>query len=191
MRISAKFIVPVVLLVAVAGGVYAYTHLQERVSSDDANVDGHISTVAPKINGNVTEVLVKDNQPVKAGDVLVRIDPRDYQAKMALARAALLQAESQSRSAQQVVPWTTETTQSAISAAHAQLAAATAEHDRAGLAFEQASSSELAFAEANVRARQAASERAQADLARMKPLVDKSEISKQQYDSYVAAARVA
>ncbi|MEI9970759.1 MAG: biotin/lipoyl-binding protein [Ignavibacteriota bacterium] len=43
-------------------------------------MDGHISAIAPKITGNVLEVAVLDNQQVKAGDVLVRIDPRDYQA---------------------------------------------------------------------------------------------------------------
>jgi len=56
---------------------------------------------------------------------------------------------------------------------------------------EQASGSDLAFAEANVRSKQANYERAQADLARMKPLVDKAEISRLQYDSYVAAEKVA
>jgi membrane fusion protein (multidrug efflux system) len=186
----AKFIVPVVLIVLVAGGVALYMHYQDRVSTDDATVDGHITAIAPKIAGNVTEVLVRDNQPVKAGDVLVRIDPRDFQAKVAQAKAALAQAVSQERSAQQVVPWTNDTTQSAISAAAAQFADATAELARSRLAFEQASSSELAFAEANVRAKQASNERAQADLARMKPLADKAEISKLQYDSYVAGARV-
>src|SRR5512133_348636 len=100
----AKFIVLFVLLLVIAGAVYAYTHFQDRVSSDDANVDGHISAVAPKITGNVVEVPVLDNQQVKAGQVLVRIDPRDYQAKVDLAKAALLQAQSQSQAAQQLVP---------------------------------------------------------------------------------------
>lgn len=189
-RLRVKIIVPVVLAIAIGAGVATYFHFQDRVSSDDANVDGHISAIAPKIAGNVVEVLARDNQPVKAGDVLVRIDPRDFEAKVAQAKAALLEAESKARSAQQVVPWTNETTQSAMSAAAAQLADATAEQERARLAWEQASSSELAYAEANVRARQAANDRAQADLARMKPLADKAEISKQQYDGYVAAARV-
>jgi membrane fusion protein (multidrug efflux system) len=190
-RSRAKFVVLFVLLIVAAGGVYAYTHLRESVSSDDANVDGHITSVAPKVTGNVIEILVRDNQPVKAGDVLVRIDPRDFEAKVALAKAALLQAQSQARSAQQIVPWTNETTQSAVSAAEAQLGDATAEQERARLVYEEASTSELAFAEANVRARQAANERAQADLARMKPLAEKAEISKLQYDAYVAAAQVA
>jgi membrane fusion protein (multidrug efflux system) len=190
-RSIVKFIVLFVLLIAVAAGTTVYLHFQDRVSSDDANVDGHISAIAPKISGNVVEVLVNDNQPVKAGDVLVRIDPRDFQAKVAQAKAALLQAESQAQSAQEVIPWTRDTTQSAVTAAAAQIADATAEQERARLAFEQASSSDLAYAAANVRSKQAASDRAQADLARMKPLADKSEISKLQYDSYVAAAQVA
>jgi membrane fusion protein (multidrug efflux system) len=190
-RSHAKYVVIFVLLIAAAAGTAAYLHFQNRVSTDDATVEGHVSAVAPKIAGNVIEVLVKDNQPVKAGDVLVRIDPRDFQAKVSQTKAAVMQAESQLQSARQVVPWTNETTQSAVAVAGAQLADANAELERARLGYEQASGSELAFAEANIRARQAANDRAQADLARMKPLVDKAEISKQQYDSYVAAARVA
>jgi membrane fusion protein (multidrug efflux system) len=123
--------------------------------------------------------------------VLLRIDPRDYQARVDIARAALLQAQSQLHTAQTVVPLTSETTQSGASGASAQLADALAELDRARLAYEQASSSDIAVEDANVRAKQAGSERAQADLARMKPLLDKAEISRLQYDSYQAAARVA
>jgi membrane fusion protein (multidrug efflux system) len=190
-RSKAKYIIIFVLLIALAAGIAFYLHFQDRVSSDDANVDGHISAIAPKISGNVVEVLVLDNQAVKAGDVLVRIDARDFQAKVALAKAALLEAESKAHSAQQVVPWTNATTESAMAGAAAQLADARAEQERARLSFEQASSSELAYAEANVRAKQAANQRAQADLERMKPLSEKAEISKQQYDSYVASALVA
>jgi len=181
----------VLLLLAVGGGTAAWLHFRDRVSSDDANVDGHISAVAPKISGNVVEVAVLDNQPVKTGQLLVRIDPRDYQAKVDMAKAALLQAESQAHAAQQMVPLTDDTTQSASTAASAALADAEAELQRARVAYDQASGSDIAVAEANIRSRQASNDRAQADLARMKPLVDKAEISHQQYDAYVAAARVA
>lgn len=179
-----------VLLVGTAA-VWTYLHFQDRVSSDDAQVDGHITAIAPKISGNVLEVVVKDNQHVKAGQVLVRIDPRDYQAKVDMAQAALLQAESQLRSAQVTVPMVSEATQSGTSGASAQLANAIADLEHARLSYEQAASSDIAYAEANVRAKQASNERAQADLARMKPLLDKAEISQLQYDSYLAAARVA
>ena len=170
----------VVLLVLAAGATAAWLHFRDRVSSDDANVDGHISAIAPKISGTVSEVAVLDNQPVKAGQVLVRIDPRDYQAKVDMAKAALQQAQSQLQSAQQLVPLTSDTTQSATAAANAQLADAEAEQQRARVAYEQASSSDIAVAQANLRSKQASNDRAQADLARMKPLVDKAEISQQQ-----------
>jgi membrane fusion protein (multidrug efflux system) len=191
-RSKAKYLVlAVALIAAIVSGIAVYLHFQNRESTDDATVDGHISAVAPKIAGNVVEVLVKDNQPVKAGDVLVRIDPRDFQAKVSQAQASVLQAQSQLQSARQVVPWTNETTQSAVAASGAQLADTNAELERARLNYERAAGSELAVEQANVRARQAANDRAQADLARMKPLVEREEISKQQFDSYVAAARVA
>ena len=190
-RSPVKFIVLGMLLVVAAAGAWAYFHFLDRVSSDDAQVDAHITAIAPKIPGNVLAVLVLDNQPVKAGDVLVRIDPRDYQARVDIARAALLQAEAQLRTALTVVPLTNDTTQSGASGATAQLADAMAELDRARLGYEQAAGADIAVVEANVRTRQASNERAQADLARMKPLLDKAEISRLQYDAYQATARVA
>jgi membrane fusion protein (multidrug efflux system) len=180
-----------VLLLGGAVGVGAWLHYRDQVSSDDAEVEGRITAISPRISGNVLEVLVDDNQHVEAGQVLVRIDPRDYQARVDQARAAVAQAEGQLNSARTVVPLTNETTQSGTTAAAAQLANVQAELEHARLTAQQAGSSDLAFAEATVRAREANNDRAQADLARMKPLADKAEISRQQFDSYVAAARVA
>src|SRR3954452_20427503 len=77
-----KMIVLGMLVVAIAAGAWAWFHFRDRVSSDDAQVDAHVTSVAPKIPGTVLEVLVRDTQPVKAGAVLVRIDPRDYQARV-------------------------------------------------------------------------------------------------------------
>ncbi len=190
-RSPVKFILLGMLLLALSAGIWAYFEFRDRVSSDDAQVDAHIMAIAPKIPGNVLAVLVLDNQPVKAGDVLVRIDPRDYQARVDIARAALSQAESQLHTAQTVVPLTNDTTQSGASGAAAQRADAMAELDRARLVYEQAASSDIAVVEANVRTKQAGNERAQADLARMKPLLDKAEISRLQFDAYQATARVA
>ena len=167
----------------------AYYH--NRQSTDDAQVDGHIVMLAPKVSGNVAEVLINDNEVVKAGQVLARIDPRDYQARVDQARAALSLAKSQAEAAHVTVPWTRDTTSSGTSAAEAAVAAAQADAERAKVAYDAAASADLAYAQANVDAAQADSEKAQADLARMKPLVDKAEISQQQYDAYRAAARVA
>src|SRR5947209_7003775 len=95
-----KFILMAVLLIAIGVGGYFWLNSRGKVSSDDAQVDGHILTVAPKISGTVAEVLVNDNQHVKAGEVILRIDPRDYEAKVAQARASLALAQSQAKAAQ-------------------------------------------------------------------------------------------
>jgi len=187
----AKWVLLVVIVVAAAVGVGLYLHFENQVSSDDAEVDGHITAIAPKISGNVVEVAVLDNQPVKQGQVLVRIDPRDYQARVDLAQANLESAESQLRSAEVGVPLTSQTTESTTDASSAAVADAEAELERARIGAQQAAGSDLAVAEANVHAREADNDKAQADLARMKPLVDKAEISQLQYDAYVAAAKVA
>jgi len=177
-----------VVLLAVASLVYYYSG---RESTDDAQVDGHIAPVSSKVSGNVAAVLVDDNQPVKAGQVLVRIDPRDYQAAADRARAALALAEGQATSAQVNVPWTRETSESGSSNATALLASVEADYARGKLTHEQATTSDLAYAKANVEKSQASYDRAKADLERMRPLAAKEEISQQQFDGFLAAARVA
>src|SRR5262249_6032291 len=98
--------------VVVLAGASLLWHLRFPRRTDDAHVDGPLAPTSAKTSGNVIEVLVDDNQPVKAGQVLVRIDPRDYQARADQARAALMLAEAQAKAAQIGVPWTREVTQS-------------------------------------------------------------------------------
>lgn len=168
-----------------------WAYYRNRVTTDDAQVNGHIIPVASKVYGDVLQVLVKDNEQVTKGQVLVRLDPRDYQAKVDEAQAALDLTEAKARAARVTVPLTSETTQSGTTDAGAALAAAEANYEQAKLAYEQASTAGLAVAEANVQKRQAENQKAQADLVRMKPLAEKNEISQQQYDAFVAAADVA
>jgi membrane fusion protein, multidrug efflux system len=174
------------VLLAVVAGLFVYYH--NRETTDDAQVDGHITPIASKIYGRVAEVLVKDNEPVKAGQVLVRIDPRDYQASLDEAKAALALADSDAASAGVDVPRTRENVASGTSSADAQLAGAVADLERARVTYEQARTSDLAWAQANIEKSKANAELAQADLARYKPLLDKGEISKQQYDAAKANA---
>ncbi len=184
----AAFGAAVVLAIAVVA-LLAYYH--NRVSTDDAEVDGHIVPIASKISGTVAAVLINDNEPVKEGQVLIRIDPRDYQARVDQAKAALSLAEARAQGADVGVPMTRETTDSTSSGADAQLAAAQANYDKAKFTYEKDSTAELAYRRANVAEQQANNDRAQADLVRMKPLMQKGEISQQQYDAYLAAARMA
>ena len=175
-----------VLVVAAVVGLFLYYH--NRESTDDAQVDGHITPIASKIYGRVAEVLIDDNQAVKAGQVLVRIDPRDYQASVDQAKAALALAESDAASAGVDVPRTRENVASSTSSADAQLAGAQADLERAQVTYDQARTSDLAWAQANVEKSKANAILGQADLGRYKPLRDKAEISQQQYDAAKANA---
>jgi len=177
-------------IVAVAA-IASYWYFSGRVSTDDAEVDGHLNPVSAKIAGNVSEVLVNDNQAVKAGQVIVRIDPRDFQARVDQARAALSLAEAQAHAADVTVPWTQEVTESGRSGAGADMQSALADQSRARQAYQMATTSDLALAQANVAKKQATADRAQADLERMRPLAAKAEISQQQFDAFVADARFA
>ncbi len=181
------------VLAVIAAATGAYLHYQNRESTDDAQVDAHNAPIAPKISGNIVDILVDDNQMVKAGQVLLRIDPRDYQARVDQARAALSVAQSQAVGAHAGVPVAEGFTSSAVSAAESQLAASVSDFARARSDYDRASTSEPAYAQAERGFPNAPPwrARARADLARMLPLMEKDEISKLQYDSYVAAARVA
>ncbi len=95
-----KIIGAIVVLAAIAGGVAYYLSTKDQESTDDAYTDGRSLTISPKVAGYVIELLVNDNQRVKAGDVLARIDPRDYIVARDQARASLLQAQAQQRAAQ-------------------------------------------------------------------------------------------
>jgi membrane fusion protein (multidrug efflux system) len=188
---SRKFLIFGIFAVLAAIGVYLWVSSLNRVSTDDAQVDGHIIPISPKIYGKVLEVLVDDNQQVKRGQVLVRIDPQDYQAKVDQAQAAVAVAESQAQGASAGVPLSRDTTGSNVTAAEAQLSAARADYDQAQVEAERAATADVAMARANVETAQATADHAQADLSRMKTLVDKEEISRLEYDSYESATRVA
>jgi membrane fusion protein (multidrug efflux system) len=173
-------------VLAIAAGLFIYYF--NRESTDDAQVDGHITAVSAKVYGRVAEVLVDDNQPVKAGQALVKLDARDYQAALEQAKAQLALAESEAQSAGVDIPRTRENTASGTSSADAQLLGAQADVMRAEAAFDQAKTSDLAYAQANIDKSRANAQLGQADLARFRPLMEKGEISKQQFDAAQANA---
>jgi len=188
---SRKFVIFGALAVLAAVGIYLWVSSMNRVSTDDAQVDGHIIPVSSKIYGKISEVLVNDNQQVKKGDVLARIDPSDYQVKVDQAQAAIAVASSQAQGADVGVPLVRETTSSDTSIAEAQQASAQADYEKSKTEYDRAAGADISWARANVEAAKATAERAQEDLKRMKALVDKEEISRLEYDGYAAQARVA
>jgi membrane fusion protein (multidrug efflux system) len=95
-----KIIALLVIVLLIAGGIYYYLATKDQEDTDDAYTDGRAITVSPKISGYAVQLLVNDNQFVKAGQVLVKIDDRDYIVARDNARAALVTAQAQKRAAE-------------------------------------------------------------------------------------------
>ncbi|RMG04396.1 MAG: HlyD family secretion protein [Nitrospirae bacterium] len=79
----------IILIVSLIAGVIYMRYKKTHITTDDAYVEGRIHQVAPKVEGEVVEVLVGDNQYVKRGDLLLRIDAEPYKKKLDEAQAAL------------------------------------------------------------------------------------------------------
>jgi membrane fusion protein (multidrug efflux system) len=144
-------------LVALGYGVHLWRYADRHVSTDDAYVEGTISTVSAKVAGHVTELFVQDNQSVKKGDLLLRVDPRDYQARRDQARATVATAEASVRAARSEVPLVREDTRAQIDQARAAV-------ESARVAV-QSSESAVEEARARLEARRAAAEAMRADAA--------------------------
>jgi membrane fusion protein (multidrug efflux system) len=179
-RPQARIILIVVLVVLAIGGYFAYRYFASYESTDDAQVDGHLMPLSTRISGYVTKVNVDDNQYVTAGTVLVEIDPKDYQVALDQAQANLADAQAQAQVQDINVPITTQTTNSQVDAAQANVEDAQAGITAAQQQFD-AAQAQLAQAQAN-------DVKAQNDLVRYKQLVGKQEVSQQQYDQAVASA---
>jgi membrane fusion protein, multidrug efflux system len=161
------------------------------VSTDDAQVDAHIPAIAPRVPGYVVHVFVNDNQMVRAGQPLVDLDPKDYQATVAQAEAAYAVAEAEAEEARLNVNLTRQTTALSTAGSAAQREASQAELARTETAYRQATTATLEQARANLAAKQSVNARAQSDLQRFKVLLASEDVSQLQFDSVATAARVA
>jgi len=173
------------LIVGVA--LWAWVYYSVRSSTDDAQIDGHIVPISARVGGTVASVLVDDNQFVKAGTVLVQIDPRDYQVALDRAKADYEEDRAGALAARTSVPITSTTTDSQLSASQASVLEAQAGVDAAQKEIDSARA-RLNLARARLQEGQADALKAAKDLERMEKLVAKDEISRQQYDAAVAAA---
>jgi membrane fusion protein, multidrug efflux system len=171
----------VVLVAAVIGGRMLWSYLESYEDTDDAQIDGNIYAITSRIAGTVKAVYVEDNQQVKTGQVLVELDPSDYSVSVEQAKAALNESRSQVLAARPNIPIRTTTTGTSVSSFESEIAAARAQVAAAQRDYESAI--------AQVRDAEADSVRTQADLARYKQLIDKDEISRQQYDQADAAVK--
>ena len=158
-----------------------------RETTDDAQVDAHVTPIAARIGGTVIEVPVKENQQVEAGAVVAVIDPRDYQVALEKARAELATAEADAAVAKVNVPITSTAATSNVSTARGGVEHAEAGVDQAQRGIEGANA-RLVTAQARQREAEANATRTAKDVERFKGLLAKDEISQQQYDAAVAAA---
>lgn len=170
----------IVLAAIIAGGLWYWSYSSSFESTDDAEVDAHIYPVSARIGGRVTGVYADNNQQVKQGQILVKLDPTDYEVAVRRAEADVQQAEADARAAQQQVPITTVNTSSQTSTAGASVEEATA-----GISVAQ---QQYEAAQARIREAQANATKAQKDVERYRPLAEKQEISQQQFDQAVANA---
>jgi len=179
-RKSVALIIFLTIVLVGGGAGYLYwRHARQYETTDDAFIESDVTPVSSKVAGQVLEVLVADNQPVKAGDVIVRIDPRDLEARVNQQKAAVASAEARLLVAQTNVDLTRTSSESALAEAAAALEGA-----KAGVSSAQ---SQVASAKADVAAAQAEADRRTADLKRFEAL-DRRVVSQQQLDAAKAAA---
>lgn len=168
-------------IVVIVVGLLVWRYLSSYESTDDAQADVHLYPVSARISGYVIRVNVNDNQWVNKGDVLVEIDPTDYQVALSQAQANLTNAEATARSLNITVPITSVNTVSQL-----RFTASGVEDARAGVS---AAEKQLAAAHQQVEAAEANDVKAQDDLRRYKLLVDRREVSQQIYDQALATAK--
>lgn len=164
-RIGLLAVSGVVLIIGVVWGLRYVAFALSHETTDDAFIEAHVAPISPKVAGQVAAVHIHDNQEVKEGDLLVEIDPRDYAARLAEARAALDGATALHKVAQ-----------------------INLEKSRSKLASIEADSEQ---ARAQAVAAEAQATRAEADLKRARELLQTGAIAPQDFDLAQATARSA
>ena len=169
----------VVLVVGARYLRYAMTH----ESTDDAFLEAHVVAISPKVANYVSRVHIDDNSHVKGGELLVELDPRDFEARLAQAEANLAAAVAQHQGAAINVRVTSTTSGAGVQQAEAGVRTAQRQVDGARSRLEQA--------RAQVVAAQAEATRAAADAKRYEQLLQAGGVSRQERDNAVAATRSA
>lgn len=157
-------------VLTVAAGAFYWLYRQTHISTDDAYIEGRIHPVAARIQGTVVEVLVEDNQPVKKGDLLLRIDPEPYAVRMAAASSALAASKADRTAARSDIA----AARADLEAARQEIAAAEAQLEQAR-AFVSASRAKVSLAEISLA-------QADRDTARAQGLFDRHSLSRERFE---------
>jgi membrane fusion protein (multidrug efflux system) len=179
----AKFLVFGAVLLVLIGVAWYWLDSRRWESTDDAQIDGHIYPISARVAGQVVKVNFDDGQFVHKGDVLVQIDPKDYEVAVERAQADLQDNTANLQGAQANVPIASVGSSSSINTAGADVAAAQA---GVGAAQKQVEASQAQIIEAEANAK-----KLNADVERYRMLLGKKEIAQQQFDQAIAAATAA
>jgi membrane fusion protein, multidrug efflux system len=177
---------PVVFLLAIVAVLlvgWFWWESRHWESTDDAEIDGHIYPISARVSGQVKKVNFDDGQVVHQGDVLVQIDPTDYQVALDRARADYQDTQAQAMAANYGVPVSSVGSVSQIRSASADMASA-----QAGVA---AATKQVEAAHQQVIEATANAVKFNKDVERYQQLLGKREISQQQFDQATAAATAA
>jgi membrane fusion protein (multidrug efflux system) len=186
-----RFLIPIVVLAALAAvGYKLWKYFGTYESTDDAQVDGNIDPISTRITGHIVDVLVEDAQVVKAGDILVRIDPRDYEVAVAQAEANLSDAEASLQSSRINVPIVSTNTASTLETARSSRNEADAGFANAQKQLD-AAHARLENTQAQVIQAEADYKKAADDAERYRLLALKDEIAQQTYDQAAQTAAAA
>jgi membrane fusion protein (multidrug efflux system) len=178
-RRKVLFVLPLLTALAAAGGAFAFVGGANQETTDDAQVEAHVAFVAPHVAGQVKRVLVKDNQHVKAGDVLVELDARDLNVRLASARADVAAAQASLRSSETQLGVTKKSVASNLVVARGGMAQASSASGAANAGIEQA--------RAEITAALSRQKLAQLDFDRTSQLFNANVVAKSSFDATSAA----
>ncbi|RKG93418.1 HlyD family secretion protein [Corallococcus sp. CA053C] len=178
-RSRAKQVLPLLVGVALLGAGTRFLFTRGHESTDDAQVEGRIANVSPRVAGQVARVLVSDNQQVKAGDVVVELDHADLDARLEVARADVMSAEAQLTNAQAQLTLTEANAGANLRQARAGITQASSGISSSKAALDQA--------RADVASSEARFKLAETDLGRVKQLRAQGALSQSDLDTRQAA----
>ncbi len=177
----AVILILAALILLLVGGYLFWEYLQSYVSTDDAQIDGHIHQIGSRISGAVVGVYTENNRSVQQGQTLVDLDPRDYEATLQQAKANLAQVEANLQAQSPNVPITQTSQATAVSTSRLEVANAEAALEAARQTYESSA--------ADVRQAAANLANAQREEERYRLLAEKEEVSRELYDQRATTAR--
>ncbi len=165
-----------VIVLSAVGGYALYS--ANRESTDDAQIESDVVPVSARVGSEVRVVHVKDNQPVKKGDLLVELDDNDLSARVKQAEAGLATAKAQANAADAQVTVAEATAKGGLTTAKAGVYGSNEQVSSA--------SSQIAAAEAGLKRAQADATKSALDLKRVQQLAERGAVAQQQLDNAVA-----